>query len=385
VVLATLWSSDQEQESIAHIRPYCEAIYSYRLPAWKSLLNCLAVLPTHKPLQSAYCWQENLAEKILSILEISDQDGKVDIIHVEHLRGVRYGLHIQAHIRNNHRQGTPYPPIVWDSVDNISYLFRQSSKGSKRKGFRWLTQLELSRTESYEGWLLSQFPTTIVTSQKDKQVFLDLLPAQQRDGASITVLPNGVDLEYFTPGLDAERAKQTLVVSGKMSYHANVSMVLYLVSEIMPKVWKNRAETELWIVGKDPTGEIIALGKHKNIVVTGTVDDIRPYLQKATVAVSPLTYGAGVQNKVLESMACATPVVASPLAVSSLDIQDGHDVLVAEKPDDFARQILQLLGDEQLRKRVGKAGRLYVEKYHNWGNLAAELEGVYDAIIKDRI
>ena len=382
LTVATLWSSKEEQESASDIQQYCEAFYSYPLSSWKSLLNCLTVVPTNQPLQSAYCWQDQLAKKILELIDDSNGKGKIDIVHIEHLRGVRYGLHIQSQRKNNRQPNNKYPPIVWDSVDNISFLFGQSSKKSKRKVFRWLTQLELSRTESYEAWLLSQLRNILVTSQKDKDAFLSLPSKHQRD-ASITVLPNGVDLDYFKPDTSVKRETNSLVVSGKMSYHANVSMVLYLFTEIIPKVWKHQADIKLWIVGKDPTGEIIALGNYPNIVVTGTVDDIRPYLQKATVAVAPLTYGAGIQNKVLESMACATPVIASKLAVSSLSMKEGKEILVADNPDDFAKHIIRLLDDAQLRKEIGRAGRRYVETYHNWNDLAMNLEGVYDAIVKN--
>lgn len=383
VILATLWSGEEERESSADVHQYCEALYSFPLPVWKSLVNCLAVLPSDKPLQSAYCWQGDLAEKILTLLDEARNGSKIDVIHVEHLRGVRYGLRIQSANQNNQQTTYKYPPVVWDSVDNISYLFRQSSKKSKRKIFRWLTQLELSRTESYEAWLLSQFPQTIVTSEKDKQAFLSLLPADQRQTASITVIGNGVDLDYFKPNLEVNREENVLVVSGKMSYHANVSMVLYLVTDIMPNVWKHRADIKLWIVGKDPTKEIIALGENPNITVTGTVSDIRPFLQKATAAVVPLTYGAGVQFKVLESMACETPVVASQIAVMSLDTADGENILVADNPEGFANHILQLANQPNLQRKIGQAGRQYVEQYHSWTSIAAKLQGVYDAIVED--
>jgi sugar transferase (PEP-CTERM/EpsH1 system associated) len=381
IILGTLWSSKQEQESGSDIQQYCEAVYSYPLPVWKSLLNCLAVLPTSQPLQSAYCWQNQLAGKVSKLLNGSVNGKKIDIVHVEHLRGVRYGLHIQSHKGNTGQPDKTGPPIVWDSVDNISYLFRQSSVKSQRKIFRWLTTLELSRTEKYEAWLLDQFSNVLVTSKKDRDAFLTLDPDKQRD-AKITILTNGVDLSYFKPHKETTREINTLVVSGKMSYHANISMVSYLVKEIMPKVWQQRADTKLWIVGKDPTDNILALGNNPNIVVTGTVDDIRPYLQKATIAVVPLTYGAGIQFKLLESMACGTPVVASKIAVSSLNTVDGQDVLVADNTDDFAKHIIHLSEDTKLRENLGLAGRQYVEKNHNWTDLAAKLEGVYhNAII----
>ena len=143
---------------------------------------------------------------------------------------------------------------------------------------------------------------------------------------SISVLPNGVDLGYFYVGEELKREPATLVISGKMSYHANVSMTLEMVREILPVIWDQRPETKLWIVGKDPPREIQELGQHPKITVTGTVPDIRPYLQNATIAVAPITYGAGIQNKVLEAMACATPVVASSQAVSALNTISGKDI-----------------------------------------------------------
>ena len=197
VILATLWSSEEERESTTNVQQFCEAVYSFPLPAWRSLINCLAVLPSKKPLQSAYCWQGAMNNQILALFNGAGNGSKIDVVHVEHLRGVRYGLEIQSRNKMNHQTGANYPPVLWDSVDSISYLFRQSSQKSRRQIFRWLTQLELSRTENFEAWLLNQFPQTIVTSEKDRQAFLSLIPNEQRQAAPITVIENGVDLGYF--------------------------------------------------------------------------------------------------------------------------------------------------------------------------------------------
>ncbi|HMN60001.1 MAG TPA: glycosyltransferase, partial [Anaerolinea sp.] len=134
-------------------------------------------------------------------------------------------------------------------------------------------------------------------------------------------------------------------------------------------------------VGKDPTAELLSLGKNPAIQVTGTVDDIRPYLHKATLAVTPITYGAGIQNKVLEAMACGLPVVSSPQAVSALGVNPGQDLIVANNPEEFASAVVTLLDDPGLRARIGQAGRRYVEQDHLWVNIAAQLEEVYDEII----
>ncbi len=291
---------------------------------------------------------------------------------MEHLRGSEYGVNLLKW-----REKAPVPPIVWDSVDSISYLFRQASAQSKQGFGRYVTRFDLSRTERREGWLTAQFDQVLVTSQKDREALLELSGGQ----GQVAVVPNGVDLEHFQPGAFAVREAETLVVSGKMSYHANVSMVLFLAQQVMPRVWAARPQVKLWIVGKDPTAEIRTLGEHPNITVTGTVDSLLPYLQKAAVAVAPIRYGAGIQNKVLEAMACATPVIASPLAVSALEAVPGREVLVAEAPEAWSTAILDLLAAPEKRRQLGEAGRRYVERHHRWTEIAADLERIYAGIM----
>jgi glycosyltransferase involved in cell wall biosynthesis len=226
-----------------------------------------------------------------------------------------------------------------------------------------------------------QFSRVLVTSPIDRQAFLSLpgpIPEQK-----VKVLPNGVDLNYFTPGNSAEREPRTIVISGKMSYHANVTMTLHLVNEIMPKVWQRLPDVQVWVVGKDPPQEVQALAANPRVLVTGTVDDIRPYLHRATIAAAPIRYGAGIQNKVLEAMACSTPVIASSQAFSALNVKPEVEIIAADQAEEFAYQVLGLLADKPRQLRLGQAGRSFVEREHSWGAVAGQLERFYqEAIIK---
>lgn len=380
LTVMTLWSTEQEFQAAEQLKTSCHQVVAINLPLWRSLLNCLQVVPKSEPLQAAYCWQPALARKIDNLMSGTDGKRKFDLIHVEHLRGARYGLHVKGNASNSLSGHNCRPPIVWDSVDSISHLFRQAAAQSSKRISRWLTRLDLQRTERYEGWLINQFERTLVTSAKDREA-LASLSANGHGSQSISVIPNGVDLDYFRPDPNAVSEPATLVISGKMSYHANISMVLYLVEVILPHVWSRRPDVKLWIVGKDPAKEILALSQNPAVTVTGTVHDIRPFLQRATLAVAPLKYGAGIQNKVLEAMACATPVVCTPKAIAALDIQPGKEVLVAQDPTVFAEMILKLLEEPMFRYELGQSGRQYVERNHQWTNIAAQLEEVYDEIL----
>jgi glycosyltransferase involved in cell wall biosynthesis len=190
-----------------------------------------------------------------------------------------------------------------------------------------------------------------------------------------------VDLDYFNPNPEIQEEQDTLVFSGKMSYHANIAMASHLVEQVMPRVWQRRPNVQLFIVGKDPTRTIVEFAKNPLIHVTGTVEDIRPYLWKASVAVVPLVYGAGIQNKVLEAMACAIPVVTNSRALSALNVRTGSDILVGDDPDMFSAQIVRLLEDPGLCREVSKAGLDYVKSNHDWNRIAGQLVDIYEEAI----
>jgi polysaccharide biosynthesis protein PslH len=370
ITLATVWTNEPEREELKELEAYCAEIRAVQLPPWRSAINCLRALATGEPLQARYSWSAALQR------HVTELSAAADVVHVEHLRGAVYGLPSARP-----PQG---PPVVWDSVDCISHLFEQAVQGRQDRLGRLINRLELSRTRRCEGRLVTQFERVVVTSGVDRAALLNLAGGRHEEWAGrVTVLPNGVDLDYFTPG-EGPRDADTLVFSGKMSYHANESAVLHLIHEVMPRVWARRPATRLVVVGKDPSGRLrgVLAGHGERITITGTVPDIRPYLRRAAVAVVPLVYGAGCQNKVLEAMACATPVVATAPAISALTAEPGTDVLVAQRGEAFADAVLDLLGDARRQREVGESGRRYVEAQHHWGRVANRLEGVYHGVVK---
>lgn len=372
VTVATLWSGESEKRDLEALRPVVDRVIAAPLPRWRKLVNAISALPTTRPVQARYCWQPMLLSQLRTLFQ-PGQPPPFDAIHVEHLRGVRYALELQRWCENLY--GLRQPSIIWDSVDSISYLFRQASHRSTTVRGRLMTRLELPRTERYERWLAGQLPTILVTSPLDRQAFVDL--AGKGPLGTIEVVPQGVDLGYFQPGPADLQQTETIVVTGKMSYHANITMVDFLVRGIMPLVWQAKPHARLEIVGKDPDRLIQSFGRDPRITVTGTVPEIRPFLQHATVAVAPLRYGAGIQNKVLEAMACGAPVVATSRAVSALTAVSPHHLLVADEPAEFAQAIIDILDDESLRHRLGQTGRAFVEAHHDWEKITGRLLAFY--------
>jgi sugar transferase (PEP-CTERM/EpsH1 system associated) len=376
VTVLTLWTNRRDLIDIEQLNNYCHQVHAVHLPRYQSIWNCLRALPSDVPLQAVYCWEPEATQVLMRLLGQENGRRSYDLIHVEHLRGARYGLWLKQYLFERDLA----KPMVWDSVDCISLLFQKASAHSSNVLYRWLTGFERGRTERYERKLLDQFNQILVTSQEDLQA-LTALQSESSDSSKVSVLENGVDLKFFSPeGLQA-RDGATLLISGKMSYHANVSMTMYFVKDILPRIWAKRAEVRLLIVGKDPAGEIRSLAKHPNIQVTGTVPDIRPYFNKAAIAVVPLTYGVGIQNKVLEAMAMGTPVISTSQAVRALAVQPGREVVVADGEQEFADVVIDLLDDPAARTRLARNGRHFVEEHHGWGKITRRLEEIYYGIL----
>lgn len=366
----TLGSNSADQQDAESLRRKCASVVYHHQPVWRSLVNAAGAAFSRRPLQSVYSWQSGLLEDVAE--RLTGKTGRYDVVHVEHLRGSRYGVELKARFPNQ--------PVVWDSVDCISHLFKQASSESTDLFGKLITRFELERTRSMEGFLLGCFDHVLVTAATDRDALLSLRHNGTKP-APISVLSNGVDQVFFHPNPQIQREAETLVFSGKMSYHANISMVKFLVVDILPRIWKTRPGTRLVIVGKDPSPEVKEFAKNPLITVTGTVEDIRPFLWRATVSVVPLLYGAGIQNKILEAMATKTPVVTTLKALAALQVQEGKELLAGQDAEGFSKAVLRLIEDRNLQERVGNAGAAYVAANHNWLSIAAQLVEIYQQTI----
>ena len=358
-----------DAEALDGLSEMCAATHLVPHARWRTLWNGLSVLPTGQPIQMAYSRSPQFAERLRRV----QAQERFDVVHVEHLRGAILAEPVSG------------IPIVYDAVDSISLLFERVLESPPTPKSRLIARLDLGRTRRYEAQLGERFDRVIVTSAADRDTLI-ALARDKRNGRRVEedryiVIPNGVDLDYFYCAPDHDRDPATLVFTGKMSYHANVAAVLDLAQEVMPRVWQTAPETRLCIVGKDPSEAVRALAKDPRITVTGTVPDIRPYLARAAIAVSPIRYGVGIQNKVLEAMAMGTPVVCTPQACSALAVEPGRDLLTGSSPDALARHILDLLSSPARRAELGRAGRRFVEMHHSWDAQTATLERVYESAI----
>ena len=319
-------------------------------------VSCLRAAILGEPLQAAVHRTGAVRTSLAQLLA----DDRFDVVHVEHLRAAFVEPWLPRDL-----------PRVFDAVDSISLLWERTKQSSHSAMRRAIAAMELQPTRRYEARLMSAFDEVAVTSPEDAAVLQGMAPA-----APITVIPNGVDLDYFRP-IDGPREEKTVVFSGKMSYHANVTGILHFVERVLPLVRAAVPDVRLRIAGSQPPPEVQTLANDPAIEVTGQLPDLRPAIGGATAAICQVIVKVGVQNKILEAMAMGVPVIASLQGAVGLEAAPGQALLVGADPSEFARHTVAVLTDAPLRNRLIEAGRRYVERTHRWEVMADSFEALY--------
>lgn len=200
-----------------------------------------------------------------------------------------------------------------------------------------------------------------------------------KEWASRTVvIPNGVDLTYFSGAENRNRSKPVAIFTGVMNYEPNVETVLYFTKNIFPLVKSRCPEFEFWIVGAKPTESVADLAKVEGVQVTGRVPDIRPYLFEASVFVCPMHSGAGIKNKILAAMAAKLPIVATPLGIAGVDAKDGEHCFVCEDDREFAATVAGIINGEIPTSDMVERSHDLVSQNYEWRSLAAKFENLFE-------
>ena len=364
VTLLSLTAGPDDEAALPEMTAVCERVRTVPHPRWRPLWNGLRALPSREPFQLAY----SRLPAMDRLIEETIATSQFDVAHIEHLRAACFAPALRR------------LPVIYDAVDSISLLFERTLETSPSRSSRLMAGLDLKRTKNFEGQVLQLFERVLVTSPDDAEQFRHLAPTA--DHSKLKILPNGVDLDYFSFS-EVGRKSNVMLFSGKMSYHANMATALYLHQEILPLIWQQRPQVQLEIVGKDPGPSIQAMANDKRITVTGSLPDIRPHLHQATISVSPLRYSVGIQNKILEAMACGLPVVTTLPGCKALATENGRHLLAADSPTEFAQQVLTLLNSPALYQTLVKEGRRYVEVHHNWHSQTSRLVEVYQEAIEE--
>ncbi len=261
--------------------------------------------------------------------------------------------------------------VVMDFVDMDSAKF--ASYGKTTKGFSgWMLRREAKLLAQYEKSVAARVDASVFVSEDEAALF------RERTGAErVHAVGNGIDTSIFDPAAHFKRIDTTgalIVFTGQMDYRPNIEAVTWFVETILPHVRLKHPNARFAIVGRKPTDAVMALAKQPGVSVTGEVSDVRPWLAAASVVVAPLKLARGVQNKVLEAMAMARPVVVSGAAATGID--HGGTIKVGDTVGEIADAVNQLLGDGELAAELGASARQRVIDHYSWDAKLAALDEI---------
>lgn len=311
------------------------------LPKWQSLLNVALAIPTSTPLQIAYYRSNEFARKLDALVPEHDMFFAHLIRAGEYLRGRDI-------------------PSVLEMTDAISMNYQRISKLSSKRNFKsWVFHFEANRLLSYEQKIVDEFPLVTLVSDFDRDFLLN-----GRVLDNLLVCSNGVDLSAL-PFRSREVSAPIAAFIGNMTSVQNLDACFYFAEEVLPVI-RQRLDCRFRVVGRIKPGDAKRLEMFDSVEVASNVHSIADALADARVGVAPVRLGAGVQNKVLEYMALGLPVVTSTVALEGLQAMPERDLLVADRPEEYAAALLRLWQDDTLRGSLAQAGLKYVEEYHSW-------------------
>ncbi|HKT85382.1 MAG TPA: TIGR03087 family PEP-CTERM/XrtA system glycosyltransferase [Novosphingobium sp.] len=268
--------------------------------------------------------------------------------------------------------------VIADLVDVDSAKFE--AYAAKSRGLRsWMERREARLLGAEEARIAARANATLLISSAEAQLLNSRMPAPIAQAGTVHAMGNGIDSAFFDPSQVEPEARMKrvgdlrIIFTGQMDYAPNVEAVIRTIERIMPAVRSVRPDASFHVVGRNPGPELRVRDRMDGIHVWGRVDDIRPWLAAADLALVPLDVARGVQNKVLEAMAMALPVVLTPGAATGIDALPGCDFLIAESDAALADALCSLAHDKARALAMGAAARRWIEANAAWESALAML------------
>ena len=334
-------------------------VHIISLPKWQSYLNCLIAIFSNIPFQVAYFKSRKMNHLVQDFLN----KNQINIIHTQHLRMAQFTFEIEM-------------PKILDLPDAFSLYWKRRIENQTNPIKRFLEKIEFKRLYKFEGEIVKKFNLGLVCSREDLNYMKD-----EHGSTNIDLLRNGVDLDTFKSDGHDYSNNSTLLFTGNMDYAPNVDAVGYFVKDIFPFISAKFPNVNFIIAGQRPLKQVMDL-KAPNIEITGFIPDLKVMYQQASIVVSPLRFGAGTQNKVLEAMAMGIPVVSGNIGFEGLEIENGEGVFLETNPTEFANKVIELLQSESLRQLTGTKGNLVAKEKFSWDIISLQLESYCKSVAK---
>jgi glycosyltransferase involved in cell wall biosynthesis len=226
------------------------------------------------------------------------------------------------------------------------------------------------RMRRFEGSECRRFGRVVAVSHADAEML-----EREYGLVGVADVPTGVDIDYFRPGPGATREPHDIVFTGSMDWMPNEDGIAWFTSAVLPRIHDVMPDATLTVVGRNPPAAIQELARRdQRVRVTGTVPDVRPFMDRASAFVVPLRVGGGTRLKIYEAMAMECPLVSTTIGAEGLPVEHGRHLLIADDPGSFANAVLDLLSNKSLAHTMGSTAARWVREHYSWDRAAAEFE-----------
>jgi sugar transferase (PEP-CTERM/EpsH1 system associated) len=354
------FADDSERAHVERLRTVCAAVHTVPRPVSKDTKRLTQLASMFSTV--SYQWRSHQSEQLQRTLDTLTREQTFDVIQIE----------------SSQLGCFTYDPRAALVVDehNIEYelLYRtyQTERSLLRRLYNFVEYRKFQREET-NTW--RQSAGVVTTSVREADMIRTIVPERP-----VTCVPNAVDVQYFSP-VSEPADPDAVVLTGLMKYRPNVDAAVYFVNDVLPQILAVRPKLVFYIVGGDPPEEVRRLAG-PNVVVTGTVPDVRPYVYKSAVFVVPLRMGGGTRLKVLEGLSMKKAMVSTSLGCEGIDVVDGKHLLIADTPDAFARAVLRVLDNPSLGESLATAGRDLVDRRYRWERVVGDLEAFYATLLE---
>ena len=262
------------------------------------------------------------------------------------------------------------------SVHECYYLARRKAFRLNRFGINKLKEaINLKGLKKYEFEMYRKADKVLTLTPQGKEELLEISP-----DLDISVVPHGVDVEYFGFS-EPEESEKSIVFVGNYLHYPNTDAVLYFHREIWPRIKEQIPDIKFYVVGQGPPPEIQNLSLDQAIIVTGRVDDVRTYLKKGRVFICPVRLGGGFRGKILEAMAIGQPVVSTSLGAEGIPASNKENIMIADNPEEFTQAVSDLLSDDSLLDKIRNNARKLVEEKYAWEKGVEVMEGILEGMM----
>jgi len=339
----------------------CETVDVFPIPqGWRLYASLLLNAFSAKP----YTVQRYLRKEALQKIKQLIKQQKIDLVHCDM-------LHLGAYF-----EAVKQLPAVLTNHNVESLRLKRWYQVEPNFLLKCYLYLQYKKLYNFEKNICPRYRKCVVVSDTDRKILSEMC-----HNDNFITIPNGVDSDYFSPDDSFSPLPHSLIWTGGMNSPYNHDAVDYFLDQILPLIKQQIPDVRSFFVGKSPTDKLKEMARNDSYIeVTGYVEDVRPFMNKALIFIAPIRSGSGTKIKILNALSQAKAVVTTSIGAEGIDVLDNENIMIADDPVEFSHKVIYLLKNPETARIMGKKGRELIKKKYDWRVIELQINKIYGAI-----